>query len=287
MPERKKKVVQPYLLEEKRPEHRLRLRFEIDSEIRAEGLKLALEDAAQTELFWNGERVSAKPDGWYVDEAIETVPLPPLHPGRNVLELRLPFGERTNTEWCYLLGDFGVRVEGAVKTCLLYTSNLLDHIAEEKNVGQEQLRKYDERPRNKLFSRTVRGYSNSMQENVANMQFDFLKRKAASGESFVVVGRCAETVLKGYDGLISIFVLGEKDAKLKRIKKLYRLSEEDARHLIDREDWQRKSYHNYYCKCKWGDSRNYDLSINSSRLGIERTVDMLETYIRARIETEE
>ena len=169
----------------------------------------------------------------------------------------------------------------------LYDNNLLDHIAEEKNVGQEQLRKYDERPRSKLFSRTVRGYSNSMQENVANMQFDFLKRKAASGESFVVVGRCAETVLKGYDGLISIFVLGDKDAKLKRIKKLYRLSEEDARHLIDREDWQRKSYHNYYCKCKWGDSRNYDLSINSSRLGIERTVDMLETYIRARIETEE
>ena len=169
----------------------------------------------------------------------------------------------------------------------LYDNNLLDQIAEEKNVGQEQLRKYDERPRNKLFSRTVRGYSNSMQENVANMQFDFLKRKAASGESFVVVGRCAETVLKGYDGLISIFVLGDKDAKLKRIKKLYRLSEEDARHLIDREDWQRKSYHNYYCKCKWGDSRNYDLSINSSRLGIERTVDMLETYTRARIETEE
>lgn len=124
MPERKKKVVQPYLLEEKRPEHRLRLRFEIDSEIRAEGLKLALEDAAQTELFWNGERVSAKPDGWYVDEAIETVPLPPLHPGRNVLELRLPFGERTNTEWCYLLGDFGVRVEGAVKTVTAPVRNL-------------------------------------------------------------------------------------------------------------------------------------------------------------------
>ena len=54
--------------------------------------------------------------------------------------------------------------------------------------------------------------------------------------------------------------------------------------MMSRKDWERKSYHNYYCKVKWGDSRNYDLSINSSRLGIDRTVDLLESYIRARME---
>ena len=60
----------------------------------------------------------------------------------------------------------------------LYDNNLLEHIAEEKNVGGDTLKKYDERPKNRLFSRTVRGYSNSIQENVANMQFDFLKKLA-------------------------------------------------------------------------------------------------------------
>ena len=168
----------------------------------------------------------------------------------------------------------------------LYDNNLLEHIAEEKEISHESLKKYDERPKNRLFSRTVRGYSNSMQENLANMQFEFLKKKAAAGESFVIVGRCSETVLKGFDGLVTIFVLGDPEVKAERIREVYGVSEEEARRMMKREDWNRKSYHNYYCKGKWGDSRNYDFSINSSRLGIEKTADMLETCIRARMEQE-
>ena len=167
----------------------------------------------------------------------------------------------------------------------LYDNNLLEHIAEEKEISHESLKKYDERPKNRLFSRTVRGYSNSMQENLANMQFDYLKKKAAAGESFVIVGRCSETILKGFDGLVTIFVLGDPDVKAERIRKVYGVSEEEARRMMKREDWNRKSYHNYNCKGKWGDSRNYDFSINSSRLGIEKTVDMLENCIRARMES--
>ena len=167
----------------------------------------------------------------------------------------------------------------------LYDNNLLEHIAEEKEISHESLKKSDERPKNSLFSRTVRGYSNSMQENLANMQFDYLKKKAAAGESFVIVGRCSETILKGFDGLVTIFVLGDPDVKAERIRKVYGVSEEEARRMMKREDWNRKSYHNYYCKGKWGDSRNYDFYINSSRLGIEKTVDMLENCIRARMES--
>lgn len=166
----------------------------------------------------------------------------------------------------------------------LYDNNLLEHIAEEKSVGGDTLKKYDERPKSRLFSRTVRGYSNSIQENVANMQFAYLKKLAEDGKSFVVVGRCSETILKNYEGVVSIFVLGDWETKRERIMRLYRLSAEEAEHMMSRKDWERKSYHNYYCKVKWGDSRNYDLSINSSRLGIDRTVDLLESYIRARME---
>lgn len=166
----------------------------------------------------------------------------------------------------------------------LYDNNLLEHVAEEKSVGGDTLKKYDERPKSRLFSRTVRGYSNSIQENVANMQFAYLKKLAEDGKSFVVVGRCSETILKNYEGVVSIFVLGDWETKRERIMRLYRLSAEEAEHMMSRKDWERKSYHNYYCKVKWGDSRNYDLSINSSRLGIDRTVDLLESYIRARME---
>lgn len=166
----------------------------------------------------------------------------------------------------------------------MYDSNILEKIADEKNISSETLSRYDERPKSKLFSRTVRGFSNSMSENIANMQFDFLKKKASGGESFVIVGRCAETKLKGFDGLVSIFILGDRKTKLERIMELYGLDEQAAVRLLEREDAKRKFYHNDHCKVKWGDSRNYDISVNSSKLGIQKTIDFLEKYIKARVE---
>lgn len=165
-----------------------------------------------------------------------------------------------------------------------YDHNLLDHVAKDLNVSEDSLVRYDEKPKSKLLSRTVRGHSNSMSENVAVLQFEFLKKKAAAGESFVIVGRCSETVLKEYKGLVSIFVLSDKESKAERIKELYHLNREDALRLMERKDSKRKAYHNGHCPGKWGDSRNYDICINSCRLGIEKTVDILEDYIKQRME---
>ena len=71
----------------------------------------------------------------------------------------------------------------------LYDSNILEHIAQEKDIDNAELKKYDEKPKSRFFSRTVRGYTNSMHENIANMQFDFLRKKAEAGESFVIAVR--------------------------------------------------------------------------------------------------
>ena len=166
----------------------------------------------------------------------------------------------------------------------LYDSNLLEIIAMEKHVDKDSLKAYDEVPRVKLFSRKVKGQSSSLEENVANMQFDYLRNKAEAGESFVVVGRCSESILKDYPSMVSIFILGNKDAKVKRIMNLFNLSEDDALDKIERENFRRKMYHNYYCKGKWGDSRNYDFSINDSILGLEATADIIEDYVKKRIE---
>lgn len=172
-----------------------------------------------------------------------------------------------------LSGRFGVP---------LYDHNLLDEIATERELDVESLRRFDEKPRNVVLSRTVCGFSSSAEVNIANMQFEYLKKKAEAGESFVVVGRCSETMLKDYPGMISIFVLGDSAVKTARVMEVYKLSEKEARYKMERHDRSRKMYHNFYCKGKWGDSRNYDLCINSSRMGIERTVDFLELYIKER-----
>lgn len=168
----------------------------------------------------------------------------------------------------------------------LYDQNLLANIAKERNLDAGELDRYDETPKNRLFYRKVKGYSNSPEENVANLQFAHLQKLAKEGESFVIVGRCAETKLKEFPALVSIFVLGDMEAKVERVTKKYELSRGDAEQLIKKMDWKRKSYHNYYCGGKWGDSRNYDLSINSSTLGIEKTVNIIDAFVKAKQKAE-
>lgn len=164
-----------------------------------------------------------------------------------------------------------------------YDRSMLDEIANNMNVKVEVLEKYDEAPRNFLLTRRVGSHTNSMAEILSEIQFDFIKDKAASGESFVIVGRCAETVLKDYDCLISIFVNGDKKHKLERVKEKYHLNETDALLKMARHDKKRKLYHNRHSDYKWGDSRYYDLCINSSSLGVTGTVDVLEYYIQERM----
>ena len=107
---------QPYAVEISPATHTLSLRMHVESELEVNGALLALEDADVAEITFNGERVENCIKGYFTDESIMTVPLPTIKAGDNLLELSFPYGERTNVEWCYILGDFGVRVCGCEKT---------------------------------------------------------------------------------------------------------------------------------------------------------------------------
>lgn len=164
----------------------------------------------------------------------------------------------------------------------IYDRHLITEIANKTGMTAEEIEKYNEVPKSRLISRRVRGYSNSIEDNIAEMQFNFIKERADAGESFVVVGRCSETILQGREALVSLFILGDFDAKLQRVMQVYDLKEDAAKEFMEQKDKKRKRYHNYHAKLHWGDSRLYDLSINSSRLGIDGTIDYLEKYIRER-----
>ena len=166
----------------------------------------------------------------------------------------------------------------------LYDHNLLREVADLHNVKTEDLEIYDEMKHNKFLYRTVKGMSSSPADNVAMMQFNFLREKAEKGESFVVVGRCSETILKDYPGLISIFIIGNMDHKIARVSKLYGMNEKEAERFIHEKDRKRKKYHDSHCKTKWSESHNYDLSLNSSTLGVSGSVEFLSLYIDKRIE---
>lgn len=100
------------------------LRFNINSETLVSGASLAIEDAEKLEITFNGEKVPANVTGWYVDKAIKTVSLPDIRVGKNVLVVKISFGRRTNTEWCYILGEFNVKLEGAVATLIPSTEEI-------------------------------------------------------------------------------------------------------------------------------------------------------------------
>ena len=154
-----------------------------------------------------------------------------------------------------------------------YDRCMLDEIAEHMNADVSDFHKYDEKPGNRLMSRRVGNHTNSYEEIIAQFQFDYIRKKAESGESFVVVGRCSENVLKEH--------------KIQRVMEHFDLSESEAYTKMRRHDRTRKQYHNRYSEGKWGDATYYDMCINSSPLGIEKTVNVLENYVKERTVNQE
>lgn len=105
-------IAQPWTMKKEKPEHKVRMRFKVMSEIECDNISLALEDAETACINWNGSHIPSDINGYYVDHCIKTVKLGRLLKGENILEIVVPFGRNTDIEWCYLLGDFGVRAEG-------------------------------------------------------------------------------------------------------------------------------------------------------------------------------
>lgn len=158
---------------------------------------------------------------------------------------------------------------------------LLTGTIELSGYSREIVEKMDEKPINFFTSRSVKSYSNSLERNVAEKTFEFLRQKAASGVSFVVVGRCAEWVLRDNPNLLRLFICGNMPDKIARVMEVNHFTEEKATSAIRGIDKKRKAYHNHYCDMKWGDSRGYDLIVNSSCLGIPKTTELLAEFVRA------
>ena len=110
-PLRGEAVAQPWVETDESTPHTLHLRYTIYSEVAVSGAALALENFAVATVTLNGQKAAA-PDGWYVDKCIGKVALPSIKEGQNILEVVMPFGRKTEVEACFLLGDFGVQVDG-------------------------------------------------------------------------------------------------------------------------------------------------------------------------------
>ena len=157
----------------------------------------------------------------------------------------------------------------------LYDKEIFQYLNEEGNIDETIAIEYDEKPMSLFTYATERdAWTMPLQDKIAKLTFDFLKKKAQA-ESFVVVGRCAEDILRDNPALVSIFVRGDVEIKKQRVIQKYHLEEKEALQKMKSVDKMRRTYHNFYSEGKWGDSRNYDICINSSKFGIEGTVKAL------------
>ncbi|MCQ2399663.1 MAG: hypothetical protein MJ072_04065, partial [Clostridia bacterium] len=107
---------QPYIIKYEKPTHTFTVRYTFYAEEVFTGLHLALEDADRSTVIFNGEQISTKTDGYYCDKAIEKIRLPENKTGKNELVITMPFGARDCIEPVYVLGKFGVRVNGYIST---------------------------------------------------------------------------------------------------------------------------------------------------------------------------
>lgn len=126
-----------------------------------------------------------------------------------------------------------------------------------------------------LFIRTVFRYAVKSQSILA--QFETIK-KIAEKESCVIVGRCADYALAENPNCINVFIHADKEFRTKRVAAELQVNESKAKDAIQKKDKQRASYYNYYTSKKWGDSRSYHLTLDSSALGIDKCVEMILQY---------
>lgn len=172
-----------------------------------------------------------------------------------------------------------------------YDKELLARAAKESGLCQEVFENHDERPTSSFLYNLVMdtysfGYNSStfvdmpVSHKVFLAQFDTIKKLADEGPC-IIVGRCADYALANRTDCVHLFIHADIDSRIKRISEKYDLTPEKARDMINKKDKQRSSYYNYYSSKKWGHSDTYDLSISSSVLGIDGTVEFLKEYINA------
>lgn len=169
---------------------------------------------------------------------------------------------------------------------MVYEKNIFKEIEDQFDMDTSELKDFDEKPRFMGLTRKVNGFSNSAAEQVVDLQREIIKTKAEQGESFVILGRCGIKAVLDYPCvLIRIFIEADEDFKIGRVMSEQGFSNEtQTRHFMKWVDASRRTYHDQFCSVKWGDRSTYDIVLKSNKLGIDKTVDWLESYIRLRLE---
>ncbi len=170
-----------------------------------------------------------------------------------------------------------------------YDKELLSIAANQSGICEDLFIKHDESYSSSLLYSLVMGnYTPSADGRINSAELplnhkiflaQFETIRSLANEPCVIVGRCADYVLKDNPNVINFFVTGNIIDKKKRILERYDIEKNKVEDFIRKTDKRRAGYYNYYTDLKWGEAKNYDLCLNSSKTGIEGAVDIMLRYI--------
>lgn len=168
-----------------------------------------------------------------------------------------------------------------------YDKELIKLIAKQSGLCEKVLESYDEKPTNSLLYSIVMDIYPSVMytgptidQQIYQANYDTIRK--LSEESCVIVGRCADYILRDCPELVSVFVHADEDFRAGRVADEYQVTNAKARDMLTKTDKKRASYYNFQSEKKWGAATSYNFCLESSSIGIDECVELLYDYIRHR-----
>ena len=156
----------------------------------------------------------------------------------------------------------------------LYDKEFITQIAQETGLSEEYIEK-NEQKRNVLATLNNGYYSGLNNSDELFIKEAELIKKVTDNESCVIVGRCADFILKDKKNVLKIFIYSNMENKIKRATEIYGLDKDKAEKEIKRIDKLRANHYKYYTEKDWSNRENYDLCINSDIVGVEKSAELI------------
>lgn len=115
-------------------------------------------------------------------------------------------------------------------------------------------------------------------QNLFNYQAKIIKQ-LADKEPAIIVGRCADYILRERDDVIKVFIYSDMETAIKNVVDMYGVSEREAKKMIEKTDKERSEYFKHYTGLDWENAKNYNLCLDTSRLSYDECVEIIKGYI--------
>lgn len=165
----------------------------------------------------------------------------------------------------------------------LYDKDFIMKVAEETGLSEEYIEE-NEQKRNALASLNSGYYFGLSNADELFVKESELIEQVAKTETCVIVGRCADFILKDKPNVIKVFIYSDEKSKMERATKYYQMDAKKAEKEITRIDKLRANHYKYYTSKDWKDIGNYDICLNSDTLGVEKTADMICEMVKEKIQ---